>query len=93
MLGARSCTTFEIAILGTAGVGGTHLTFSAIIWELSTWLMPFLRQMSQEVTLSIYTRNDLISVAIVKEKEMSQSLLTCPRNRKFWISQIDHSHG
>jgi len=33
---------------------------------------------SQEVALSIYTRNDLISVAIEKEKEMSQSLLTCP---------------
>jgi len=34
---------------------------------------------SQEVALSIYTRNDLIRVAIEKEKEMSQSLLTCPR--------------
>jgi len=34
---------------------------------------------SQEIALSIYTRNDLISVAIEKEKEMSQSLLTCPR--------------
>jgi len=34
---------------------------------------------SQEVALSIYTRDDLISVAIEKEKEMSQSLLTCPR--------------
>ena len=33
---------------------------------------------SQEVALSIYTRNGLISVAIEKEKEMSQSLLTCP---------------
>jgi len=34
---------------------------------------------SQEVALSIYTKNDLIRVAIEKEKEMSQSLLTCPR--------------
>jgi len=36
---------------------------------------------SEEVALSIYTRNDLISVAIEKEKEMSQSLFTCPRIR------------
>jgi len=34
---------------------------------------------SQEVALSIYTRNDLISVAIEKEKEISRSLLTSPR--------------
>ena len=85
ILGARSCTAFEIAILGTAGGGGntSHVFSHNLGTEHLIDTVPSPND-SQEVALSIYARNDLISVAIKKEKEMSQSLLTCPsRLNKF----------
>jgi len=74
ILRARSCTAFEIAILGTAGVEGTRLTFSAIIWELSTWLIPFLRQMIVKKLLFQFIPGTTSSVLPLRKKKKCLSL-------------------
>ena len=65
---------FVSAILGTAGVGGIRLAFSAIIWEPSTWLIPFLRQMIAKKLLFQFIPGTTSSVSPLRKKKKCLSL-------------------